>query len=593
MALDQLTQGERTSSIYPTPYFDISSTYQPPTLQELFRWTRYYYLTDPTISSVVNKMSYYPVTRLIYETDQEHSNVYEEILEDNLDINTKLIQIGVDYYVFGNCYITFRQPVRRIGTCQRCDEKQEISEYKKIQIRYGKRNGLMWTAYCAKCHNRGSIKVEDFNVKESNKFMLIFWDPLNIEVEVSPISNNSKYIYNIPEDIRKDITENNQDTLYSTPISFLKATMDPESQNRVVLSKSSLFHFKRPSLTQDDKNRGYGTPLVLPAIRLIHYMSILRKHQEAIAYEHIVPMRVLTPAASQGMNPYQHVQLPAWQSKIQEQVKRWRQDPNEFLVTSVPLQLINVSGDARGLFVTPELQFVRKQIISSMDVPIEFIDGGLQWSGSSVSIRILENQFISYRSRLQRYLDWLILQIANIKGIKKINVRMADFKAADDSARRQLLFNLNQSGKLSNKGLFDDLGIDSDEEKKLIHSENIEDAKNQSEIMQVQSEAQTKVQISQQIAAMELQKEIQKKITPDHKLVEKVIKLISVLEPDTIKEILMNIETNNQELYSAVYTNLFPQKEQPRPKSKAQATRPKQLKPLPESKPPRRKDAVI
>lgn len=599
MALEQLTPGDRSSSIYPTPFFDISSTYQPPTLQELFKWTRYFYLTDPTISSVVNKMSYYPVTRLIYESDEEHSRVYENILEHNLDINTKLIQIGVDYYVFGNCYLTFRQPVTRLGTCQKCNNKQEISEYKKIQTRFGKRVGLTWTAYCTKCHIRGTIKVEDFNVKESNKFTLIFWDPLNIEVEVSPVSNNSKYIYNIPEKIKKEITENNQDALYSTPFSFLKATLDPESAGRVVLSKSSLFHFKRPGITQDDTNRGYGTPLVLPAIRLIHYMSILRKHQEAIAYEHIVPMRVLTPAAAQGMNPYQHVNLPAWQGQVQEQVKRWRQDPNEFLITSVPLKLINVSGDARGLFVTPELQFVRRQIISSMDVPIEFIDGGLQWSGSSVSIRILENQFISYRSRLQRFIDWLIVQIANIKGMEKITIRMADFKAADDSARRKLLFDLNQSGKLSNKGLFDDLGIDYDEESKLIHTENINNTKNQSEIMQIQSEAEAKVQVSQQIAGMELQKEIQKKFTPDPELIEKVIKLLGVLAPEAIKSILMNIQMNNEGLYTAVYQGLFPQKEQPKPRGKARATpskpkqQSKQEKPLPVSKPPRGKDKTI
>ena len=339
MSSEQLLQGERNSSLYPTPYFDISSTYQPPTLQELFRWTRYYYLTDPTISSVVNKMSYYPVTRLIYEDEEEKSRIYENILENNLDINTKLIQTGVDYYVFGNCYITFRSPVKRFGTCKKCNEKQEISEFKKIQAKFGKRSGLTWIAYCEKCHIRGTIKVEDFNIKDSNNFTLIFWDPLNIEVEVSPISDKTKYIYNIPEKIQKGISESDQESLYTTPFSFIKATLNPDAAGRVVLSKSSLFHFKRPSVTQEDANRGYGTPLVLPAIRLIHYMSILRKHQEAIAYEHIVPMRVLTPTARQGMNPYQNVDLPAWQSKINEQVKRWRQDPNEFLITSVPLEL--------------------------------------------------------------------------------------------------------------------------------------------------------------------------------------------------------------------------------------------------------------
>lgn len=599
----------RFQSLYPSPFFRIADTFQSPTVKELFRWCKYFYLTDGTIQTVVSKLSQYPITRLIYEDVDEYSKVYENIFEKKLDVNTSLVTIGTDYFTYGNCYVSIRPPMKRMAKCNKCKKTQEINSFHRIQVRYMKRGGLMWTALCSECGLRGSIKVSDYNSKDSDEFKLIFWDPLLIDVNHNSISGRDKYIYSIPDSIKKDISENNQEALYDTPLPFITAILSTESHGRIVLSKSSLFHFKRPSLTTDDANRGYGLPLILPAMKLIYYINVLRRHQEAIAHEHITPLRVLHPVGQQGMNPYQHVNLPAWQTKIKDQVKKWRQDPNEFLITSVPIGLTNVGGDARGLFVTPEIQFVRRQIISSMDVPIEFIDGGLQWSGSSISIRILENQFISYRTRVQRFIDWLVDQVSGLKGIKKISVRLADFKAADDVSRRQVLVNLNREGKLSNKSLFDDLGMDYEEEKKVIHEENVEIANHQTEIMKIQSQAQSEAAVSQQIAAMELQKEMQKKMSPEPETIEKVLKLFNVLEPETLRKILLDMQRKNEALYTAIYAKLFGQ-EEGKPKQEKE-TKPvlappqvqgalvqnpqqKQLtNQLPTAKPPRRKDSPV
>lgn len=36
---------------YPSPFFDIAHTYLPVTVKQLFRWCRYYFLTNPLINA--------------------------------------------------------------------------------------------------------------------------------------------------------------------------------------------------------------------------------------------------------------------------------------------------------------------------------------------------------------------------------------------------------------------------------------------------------------------------------------------------------------------------------------------------------------
>jgi len=71
---------------YPNPFFDIAHTYLPSSTKTMLRWCRYYFLTNPLINAVVYKMAEYPVTDLLYDTDNEPlrkkwKGLFENILE--------------------------------------------------------------------------------------------------------------------------------------------------------------------------------------------------------------------------------------------------------------------------------------------------------------------------------------------------------------------------------------------------------------------------------------------------------------------------------------------------------------------------------
>ena len=91
----------RMPMTYPSPFFDISKFYLPPTVKELFKWCRYYYKTSELIHPVIFKMAEYPVTDLVFEPEDEEEGAnqggerLEQILQEDFAIKSLLIEIGL------------------------------------------------------------------------------------------------------------------------------------------------------------------------------------------------------------------------------------------------------------------------------------------------------------------------------------------------------------------------------------------------------------------------------------------------------------------------------------------------------------------
>jgi hypothetical protein len=67
----------------------------------MFKWCRYYYLTQPLIAAVVNKMSEYPITDLVIDTDNKClRNMWENFFESDIQLRPRLIDIGLYFHCF-------------------------------------------------------------------------------------------------------------------------------------------------------------------------------------------------------------------------------------------------------------------------------------------------------------------------------------------------------------------------------------------------------------------------------------------------------------------------------------------------------------
>jgi hypothetical protein len=486
MAQDQafLGRDRRRGTVYPSPFFDIAQTYMPPTVKELFRWCAYFFYKDPMIGSVVTKIAEYPVTDFVYNADDKHvRDAWKQLIEDNLNLKPFLIEIGLDHFTFGNAFVSINLPfVRWIG-CPKCEQLHKLGD-PTFEFKF-KGFDFYFTCKSPSCGQEVMGVIKDRPIRDRTGINFVRWDPRNIDIHYNPLTGRSKYRYKIPNKMKRAIAQGVREILVDIPEVYLQAL----KKNRdIALSDQNIFHFKRPTLAEQDM--GWGKPLILHSMGRMFYLYVLRRAQEAIALQRILPLEFIFPQANSSADPYQHINLGTWQQTVQQEIRNWRIDPNYVSVVSVPLGFERLGGDGRALLLGPEIEITNKEITGGMGVPIELVMGGLSWSGSSVSLRTLENHFLMYRRLLLRFVNWAKNRIRLYLGYPDVEIGFTEFKMADDIQRKQIVIQLNAANKISDHTMLTELGFDYDDELSMIEKEADQRNRIQALTMKAQAEAQ-------------------------------------------------------------------------------------------------------
>ncbi len=476
-----------TRQKYPNPFFDLSKDYIPSTIKKLFKYCRSFFYKNEFINSVIYKLAEYPITDFIYENieKQETKDSYRELFGHYLKLKSLLVEIGLDYMTFGNCFISANMDFSRYLKCSYCGDTFPFDEVKKIKLKQWRFHGT------CKCGKEGHFVAEDKTIKHPNNLNFIRWAPENIDVLYDPLTGKSRYFYNLPKKTQDLIHKNERYTLEHTPLLFIKALKD---KKKIELNKDNLYHFKRHTLAEEDM--GWGKPMLLPALSLIWYMQTLRRGNEAIAVEHIIPMRAIYPAAQGTMDPYSGMNLGKWRSKIETQILNWRKDPNHIGIFPIPIGYQSLGGDARALMVTPELKFLEENIISSLGVPVEFVKGGASWTGSSISLRIVENHFLAYREQLIDFINYFVIPtVKKFLDYPAVTIKFKRFRMSDDSESKRIMLELATLDKISDSKLLDEFGHGAIEDLSVRATELI----SKKELMAKTTEAEAEVQQNVQI----------------------------------------------------------------------------------------------
>jgi hypothetical protein len=506
--------GSSTSTIkYPSPFFDIAHTYLPTTVKDMFRWCRYYFLVNPLINAIVFKMSEYPITDIIFDTDNEPlKERWRSFIIDHLMYRGFQLEIGLDRNTYGNGFVSVFYPFVKYLKCRSCGFKKPAKDSSYVF----RNHSFEWK--CPSCGAHGKAEALDHYIKAPKQIRLVRWNPEDIDIRYNDITGESTYYYTIPPQIRNDVIMGRKSTVEAIPQLFIEAL---RTRRAIVFSKDNLFHFKRPTLA--GKDRGWGTPVILPVLKDTFYLQILRKAQEAIALDHIVPLRVLFPQAGSAVSdPYSSVNLQNWQGKISAEIRRWRADPNHIPILPLPVGNQTIGGDGRALLLNQEIRVWSEQIVAGMGFPVELIFGGLSYSGSNVSLRMLENKFIGYNQEQLSMLQWIMRNIGNYLDWPTVPTRFKPFKMADDLQRKAYLFQLNQSGKLSDEALLTDADHDAAKEDELISMEAARrySAQKKARLLQAETEGEAsmismKWQMKAQNAASKEQMSMQNEMTKD------------------------------------------------------------------------------
>lgn len=476
---------QTTQDPYPSPFLNLSDMQLPESTVEIFKWCKYYYTFDPLISGAINALATFPVTEIHLEdkdgdSRKERSDtakLYEKVLFKNLNIYKLLIEIGIDYFLYGNCFVM------------------------------------------------GELKGKEKGDQEWSNIIRL--DPSKMMIDYNPATGEKKYRWQVPQKIREICTKKAPRAEYDKIPAIIKEAV--RKNQTIVLNPENVYHFSRATDSLGE-NSVWGVPAVANVLKLLMYRNILRQAQEAIAREHIVPMRIYYLDRTQSVNVQADWNKVA--NDLAGEIKKSVRDPNHKVVSPVPVNVINVGGEGRGLLLAPEIEQIQTEILAGMNVPREFIFGGVSYSGSSISLRILENQFITYRLLLEDFIqNFVIRKMAKARGEwlsedddeSLVTVKLADLKMQDDVQQKQLIIQLNSAGKCSNDYMWKSMGMEPEKMKEAIEKEAIdavrlknkveqEQMKHQLDSMEMQMQiqmAQLKMQMQLQLAQQQMQSQMQ------------------------------------------------------------------------------------
>lgn len=459
---------------YPSPYLNLSDYQIPRNMRDVFKWCRYFYKFDSLIGGAVNALARFPVTDIILEDmenlpkgwdpkkDSPTLSMYQQTFKD-LKLADELLKIGIDYWLYGNCFI--------------------FGEFEDKSLEPETGTDLRW----------------------SRMFRL---DPSKVTIDLDPLTQEKTYKWEVPPKIKRIVREKKPlDKFNSIPDIIKQAVKENKA---VVLNSNNVYHFAREGESGDGSV--WGTPLILNVMKQLAYRNLLRQAQEAIAREHIVPFRVYYLEPTERMDPMANWNNVA--SSFGSQLEQAAKDPNYKVVSPVPVNVLNLGGQGRALMLTPEIDQLQSEILAGMGVPREFIFGGVSYSAASISLRTLENQFITYRSLIIDFINnFVIKRMAEVRGewfseddnIFLINAKLADLKMQDDIQQKQMVINLNAANKASDEYMYNMMGIDPDKMKTQLEIEIFERMERERRMQMYQLETNFMVQQYQLQSNLQLQ----------------------------------------------------------------------------------------
>jgi hypothetical protein len=148
-----------------------------------------------------------------------------------------------------------------------------------------------------------------------------------------------------------------------------------------------------------------------------------------------------------------------------------------------------------------EVRVYSDQIIAGMGVPTGFFYGEAMYSGASVNLRALENEFLAYRQDMQHLVEFIVSRISRGLAKDPIEVKFREFKMADDMAKAGMHYNMANAGKITWRTFLTSQGFDYDAESKGLLLElkdvaarNMESAKSQAAVQSMIMQEQTRTQ---------------------------------------------------------------------------------------------------
>ncbi len=512
------------------PLLSQFSSSLPSNIKDLFAWMEFVVSNNAIANAGIKKLSETPITSFKYyasddieEGASSNQDSWKSIIEDTLDLKAKLVSISHNTLLYGNTFVSVYDPINRFLICDVCKSRVNIRNSRKLKVflkkpnretsvseesytdsnskDYSKRLGgkvkkttrVSFSCWCETCHGSRTHSATDYKSKSKEDINIIMWNPHQIEISSNQISGETEYYYKIPPELKESIKKADKLSISTIPIPMIEAAL---LNKMFKFEKNAIMHAKREIIS--GVSTAWGMPALTAAIPSFFTLMILRKANEKIASDYMVPLRVMYPAqTSSGAGElYNFMGGSDFVGKINSMLEKWKLDPSAVQTTPFPLGTETVLGDGKMLSLNAEIEQLESNIANSLGIPIEFIKGGLSYTTQGSSLRLLENQLANISAGLDNIIEFIVKKISVILDKEPIKISMVPFKIVDDLAEKSAIIQLAMSGpdKISAGTLFELFNLDAVTEQKRIESETKNGIRKQIELSQYQTEVASDIE---------------------------------------------------------------------------------------------------
>ena len=479
---------------FPNPFCDIASEYVPRDIVQIFEWAEYLYLTFGTFRQAARRVVRYFLTEIVLDGESEDEReAYMDFLNNELHLLSRLAEIGDDYMVYGNVFVSIFFPFDRFLICPSCGTYYHVDT-----IAYNfKPSTARFSCTCPKCAFKGDFKAEDRRSPDRSKVNIVRWNPKQIRLRVHPISAYTEYYLELdPQFIRK-IQDGNRFYLNNTPWALVKHACSSSTAGNQSLFKfndDAIYHMKESTLA-GLPIRGWGIPPVLPNFKLAYYIQILRRYDEAIALDFIVPFRILYPeggtlAGGITQDPVQLISMNQFKNQMQHMVANKRNNATDIQVAPFKIGYEMLGGEAKSLAPKESIMQAMDELLNATGFPAELYKGSLSIQSFPVALRLFEKTWGTLVDGYDELINWTITKISRYFQWGEMSGKLRSVTLADDLERKALALQAAAGQDISKGTAYSPLDIDYMEEQKRVVEEQRAIQELQQEAMEAQEAQQ-------------------------------------------------------------------------------------------------------
>lgn len=431
--------------------------------------------------------------------DEKERREHREYMMDHVKIMNLLKVIGLEQGCYGTSIPTVNLPFSRVLVDRRNGEYREwtIDMCEKLgpvkfllqERMYEVTDPLDADKAVAK-RKRVKFIFRDRVSRDINK---LSFETLNIRdtiYNVAPMGGGTRIIRRFHPEFIRPLQTGDPFFASTVPLDFLRAASERKD---FVYHPDYIRVFKAPTIN-GIRNNGYGIPETFMNFREIYHLQVLRRADEAIGEDFVLPFRLLSPAAMNGNFPDPNNVI--WKSEMTEMIKRRRSDPYAIHATPFPVTAQSIFGEGRQFVPAESMQWHSENLMDAMNIPVELYKGTIKQELVPVALRLFASGWSWMYRGFNDITRWVSKWVYDLRREDAPDISLESSRQADDIERRQFMVQLASAGEVSRRTAYRDFDIeDPVAEKEDRMQEDIDIARRQQKI-------ETEFQHEQELGAL-------------------------------------------------------------------------------------------